>query len=424
MKTVKLNEKQIKAINAPEDNVLIIAPAGSGKTTTLVESIKKYKDDNPSANVVAITFTRKSAEDLRKKLSGYGGITASTIHSWAYQELDKLAEQLQKEDPNYGFKIKLLQEDKIKEILLDIAKQKRYFYIKVDILYSYIMGNYNMDISDSLKTVFQNILHEYILYKRRYGLYDFTDLPLYLLDKLNDYNKDIEHIDGLFVDEFQDVDDIQLEVFERVKAEKKFYIGDPQQSIYIFRGASAEVMKKLRNFKLYNLDVNYRSNQEIVDFASTYQEIAQSDPMLFSAQLESYTSSILCKNGKGGNVFVLNRAGSAYQVNEYMKLKGKEIVEKFLDKEPMILCRKNKEVREIQKLGYSKVQTIHQAKGLEYPAVIVTDFEINGTEDINVAYVAMTRAETDLLAANYPAFIKILEELKKEAPLRKFNNLF
>ena len=709
---LNLNNKQIEAINASEDNVLIIAPAGSGKTTTLVEAIKKYKNENENSNVVAITFTRKSAEDLRLKLSGYGGISSSTIHSWAYQELDRLAEVLQKENPNFGFKIKLLQEDKIKEILLEIANKKKYFYIKVDILYSYIMGNYNMDIRESLKNIFQSILEEYTLYKRRYGLYDFTDLPLYLLDKLKDYNRNIEHIDALFVDEFQDVDDIQLEVFEKVNAEKKFYIGDPQQcqpagtkirmsdgtqknieeisigdrvvsyfpsesyisgcqkssgfkvlefserefandylititsengkvsrytpnhktfaairsdnkynhlvylmedengrfrigtsqfyknyngqdmstfrhklvseryknawilkvaktdkearlyenkysyqfqipqitfqvsksnytnkeidfiyenidtftnakrcleylkldirfpllskndkmdfrrdafrifyainlipevmsilthdpskpatrsknrvpsklisvqkdyikepikvyslkvdvhetyiaddivthnSIYIFRGATEDVMDKLQNFKLYSLDVNYRSNQEIIDFASTYQQLAKIDPLMFSGQLESYRSPIVCENGKGGNVFVLNRVGSAYKVNEYIKYKGKDIVKDFLEKEPMILCRKNKEVREIKQLGYSRVQTIHQAKGLEYPVVIVTDFEIRGIEDINISYVGMTRAETDLLAANYKALIKILEELKKEAPLKRFNNLF
>lgn len=421
---MKLNSKQMEAVNADDSRVLIIAPAGSGKTTTLVESIKKYKNENPDSHVVAITFTRKSAEDLRKKLLGYSSIEASTIHSWAYRELEKLAVILQKENPNYSFKIKLLQEEKIKEILSEITKKNRYFYIKIDILYSFIMGNYNMDIRDSLKRMFINILQEYNVYKRRLGLYDFTDLPLYLLDKLNDFNRDIDHIDGLFVDEFQDVDDIQLELFERVNAEKKFYIGDPQQSIYIFRGASADVMEKLRNFKTYNLDVNYRSNQEIIDFASTYQEIAQNDPMLFSAQLESYRSSILCQNGSGGNVYILNRTGSAYQANQFIKKKGKEIVKEFLEKDPMILCRKNKEVREIQKLGYDKVQTIHQAKGLEYKSVIVTDFEINGTEDINIAYVAMTRAETDLLAANYSAFVKILTELKEEGNLRNYNSLF
>jgi ATP-dependent exoDNAse (exonuclease V) beta subunit len=212
-----------------------------------------------------------------------------------------------------------LQEEKIKEILQELLEKRKYIYVKVNILYNYVMGNYNMDISDKLRAMFQAIHKDYIEYKQKFGLYDFTDLPQYLLDKLNDYDRGIEDIDALFVDEFQDVDDIQLELFERVSAAKRFYIGDPQQSIYIFRGATEDVMKKLRGFKMYNLDVNYRSNQEIIDFASTFQNEAVFNPILFSGQLESYKSSILAEKGDGGEVYVLNRTGSAYKVNEYIK---------------------------------------------------------------------------------------------------------
>lgn len=413
---MSLNRKQIKAVNAKEDNVLIIAPAGSGKTTTLVEAIKKYKIENPADKVVAITFTRKASADLNSRLRGFDNVLTSTIHSWALQELDNLSMDLMAENPNSGFKVKLLQEEKIKEILKDLLKRRRYFYIKVDILYSYIMGNYNMDINMKMRSMFEAIFSDYAFYKDKHGLYDFTDLPKYLLDKLNDYGRDIEHIDALFVDEFQDVDDTQLELFERVIAKKKFFIGDPKQSIYIFRGASEDVMNKLKGFKLYSLDVNYRSHQEIVDFATTFQDKAsQEEGLMFSAQIESYQSSILCENGVGGNVYVLNRKGFAYKVNEYIKKDGLQVVKDFLKTNPMILCRKNKEVREIKALGYDKVQTIHQAKGLEYPSVIVTDFEIGGIEDINISYVAMTRAEKDLLAANYSKLIEYLEKIGRNS---------
>ena len=128
-----------------------------------------------------------------------------------------------------------------------------------------------------------------------------------------------------------------------------------------------------------------------MDFATTFQNIAKQEPITFSGQLESYRSSVLCDKGSGGNVFILTRSGSAYKVNEFIKLRGIEVVKDFMDKEPMILCRTNKSVRAIKELGYDKVQTIHQAKGLD-PAVIVTDFEIKNTEDINIC-VAMTRAK-------------------------------
>jgi len=419
-----LNLKQLEAVNSISEKVLIIAPAGSGKTSTLIAAIKKYKEENIDSNVAAITFTKKSADDLKEKLKNYPDIYPSTIHSWAYQELEKLSETVQKEDEFNGFKIKLLQDEKIKEILEDLLRKRAYSYIKLDILFSYIMGNYNMDITDKLRAMFQAVERDYIEYKEHYNLYDFTDLPKYLLDKLNDYDRRIENIDALFVDEFQDVDDVQLELFERVDAAKKFYIGDPQQSIYIFRGATEDVMKKLRGFTMYNLDINYRSNQEILDFATTYQETALLNPIMFSGQLESYRSSILAEKGEGGIVYILNRTGSAYKVNEYIKERGEKIVEEFLAKGAMILCRKNKEVKAIQDLGYPKAQTIHQAKGLEYEHVIVTDFEVRGIEDINISYVAMTRAEKSLLAANYGAFLKIMEKLAKENKVSSSQKLF
>ena len=709
---INLNPKQMEAVNAVEDKVLIVAPAGSGKTSTLIGAIQKYKEENEDDVVVAITFTNKATDELVHRLGPLKSVYPSTIHSWAYQELSRLSQAIQLEDPNSSFKIKLLQDDRIKEILTEMLKKKKYFYVKVDILFSYIMGNYNMDISDSLRQIFQVVKAEYVNYKEIHGLYDFTDLPKYLLDKLNDYDKDITGIDALFVDEFQDVDDIQLELFERVQAKKKFYIGDPQQcqpagtkirmsdgsqkniedieigdtvvsyfksesyisgcqrsqgfkvlekserdfvgdylisvesengkiskytpnhrtfaairsdneynhlvylmedlkgrfrigtsqfyanyngqdmstfrhkvnsegyvnawiikvcktdkearlyenkysyqfqipqltfqtkksnyteeeidfvyrdldtrenakkllnyllldirypflskndgldfrrdafrefyainlipevmsilthdatqpatrsknrvpsklirvekewiynpikvyslkiethetyvaddivthnSIYIFRGATEDVMKKLHGFKMYNLDINYRSNQEIIDFASTYQQTALSSPITFTGQLESYRSSILCDKGNGGNVYVLARTGSAYKINEFIKYRGDKVVEDFLKLEPMILCRKNKEVKAIKELGWEKVQTIHQAKGLEYPAVIVTDFEIRDVEDINISYVAMTRAESNLLAANYTAFMKIMEKLKPQIQVQSRNSLF
>lgn len=423
-KNIAINQNQLEAINSTSDKILIVAPAGSGKTLTLVSAIKKYKDNNPDAQVVAITFTKKAANNLNDRLKKYNKIFPSTIHSWAYQELEKLSNLLQKEDPYNTFKIKLLQEEKVKEILNELIEKRKYYYIKIDILYSYIMGNYNMDLSMPMKSMFQALEKDYIQYKEDMGLYDFTDLPKYLLDKLKDYDRYIEDTDALFVDEFQDVDDIQLELFNRVLAAKRFYIGDPRQSIYIFRGASEKVMEKLTGFKKYVLDINYRSYQEIIDFATTYRNRALVDPLLFSGLLESFPSDINSMRGSGGEVYVLNRLGSAYKVNEYIKEKGQEIVEKFLEKGSMILCRKNKEVREIKKLGYDNVQTIHQAKGLEYKDVVITDFDIDNEEDINIAYVGMTRAEDSLLAAHYNALIKILVKLSKENKIKSPTSLF
>ena len=74
--------------------------------------------------------------------------------------------------------------------------------------------------------------------------------------------------------------------------------------------------------------------------------------------------------------------------------------------------KKTKKLKQLKELGWEKVQTIHQAKGLEYPAVIVTDFEIRDVEDINISYVAMTRAESNLTSGQLHRFYEDYGKIK------------
>lgn len=77
---MKYNELQQKAIDSMADRVLVVAPAGSGKTATLIGAIKKYAADNPEDRIVAITFTKKAAMELQHKSFGLK-VDCATIHS-------------------------------------------------------------------------------------------------------------------------------------------------------------------------------------------------------------------------------------------------------------------------------------------------------------------------------------------------------
>ena len=86
----------------------------------------------------------------------------------------------------------------------------------------------------------------------------------------------------------------------------------------------------------------------------------------------------------------------------YMNTKRqKEVFDEFIKTNPMILCRTNKQVKAIQEFGYTNVSTVHQAKGLEYDNVIVVDTTIRNMEDLNIAYVALTRARDNMLVVNW-----------------------
>jgi ATP-dependent exoDNAse (exonuclease V) beta subunit len=161
-----------------------------------------------------------------------------------------------------------MEEGKILEILKELIATNK-TKIKPEILYSYVSGNKKMDVTDNYLKTLDALNKKYITFKRKNNLYDFTDYPLYLLTKMREYGERIETLDALFVDELQDVDEEQFELFKMVDAKKKFFIGDPKQSIYIFRGADSEIFRKLDKFSNKTLLVNYRSFQEITDYADT-----------------------------------------------------------------------------------------------------------------------------------------------------------
>lgn len=216
---MKYNEKQQQAIEAPEEKIVVVASPGSGKTMSAVGAIEYYCQHHPGDKVVAITFTRKAAAELSNKTFALP-VSASTIHSWSLKELNKLGMK-------YKFKVSLLQDEQIQQLLKDLSRKCGYYSLNQFMLFSYVMGNYNIDVAQSTKNKFEKVLKTYTKYKRDNKLYDFTDLPLYLRDMLVLYNERITNIDALFVDEFQDVDDIQAEIFGMVDAKKYFYIGDP-----------------------------------------------------------------------------------------------------------------------------------------------------------------------------------------------------
>lgn len=398
---MKYNKLQQEAIDSKAPKVLVVAPAGSGKTSSLVGAIKKYAEDNPTAKIVAITFTKKAALELQSRLFGLK-VECATIHSWSLKELNRLGAK-------HKFRVSILQDSQIQEILKDLSRKCGYYSINMFMLFSYIMGNYNIDVTQGTKMKFEKVMRAYKVYKRENKLYDFTDLPQYLYDMLEKFNEHIEHIDGLFVDEFQDVDDIQEQIFRAVDAEKYFYIGDPRQSIYLFRGATPEVLKKLDDFEKHELLINYRSYQSIIDYADSACKLDRQ----LSRVSRIHDSKVRCaRDDEDGSVYLVDEDGIGYDVvNQTYCDNTYDLLSMFLLKKPYILCRSNKQVKAIESMGYRHVSTVHQAKGLEYNNVIVLDMELTTEEEVNIAYVACTRAQNGLLICDENIFNNMFESI-------------
>ena len=405
----KLDEFQREAAESEADKVVIRAPAGSGKTFVLIAAVSAYRYNNLNDHICAITYTRAARAEMETRLRELGvtDVDVTTIHVWARERLNELSIK-------YDFKVRIMEEPQIKVILTELTNKylitSKVKSVNINILYSYITGSKKMDISDNYRRTLNAIEQRYINYKRDNNLYDFTDYPLYLYNVLIAYNETIKGIDALFVDEFQDVDSTQLAIFKLVNAKKKFFIGDLAQSIFQFRGADGAVFSKLDDFEVFELKYNYRSLQEIIDYATTvylnlFEKASLNEECYISEIMYSHESAIQCARGDGGEVYVINPYGRNGRCgNCHRPQKTSDLLNDFMKTDPMILCRTNKQVKAIKDMGYFNVDTVHQAKGLEYKSVIAIDATIGSTEDLNIAYVAMTRAEDSLMVINWQQF--------------------
>lgn len=446
----QLDKSQYAAVTSGHSNVLISAPAGSGKTKSLITAIASYRYNNAVDRICAITYTRAARAEMSERLNALGvyDVEVSTIHSWSRSMLLAFSKM-------YNFTVTILQESQIravlKEIVTEYLRTSKFKSVNIDILYTFIMGGKNMDVTDNYKRLLNALDSRYQEYKAENHLYDCNDYPKYLYDVLLTYDEYITTIDALFVDEFQDVDLVQLEIFKRVKSSKKFYIGDQKQSIYVFRGADGKAFERLTGFTEFQLQYNYRSYQEIIDWSAyVYSGIKNlknqgakgpsiSDLISSEGFLLPNKSYITCTRGYGGTVSVVTSDGVGYKFTKpkneekdtFLSVTGINNVEQslidMLAKQPRILCRSNKQVKALEGTMYTAT-TVHQAKGLEYDNVIVIDVPIKNEEDLNIAYVALTRAKNNVFIIDWAQFESIVLRSKgggqKGNELYKYNRLF
>lgn len=166
----------------------------------------------------------------------------------------------------------------------------------------------------------------------------------------------------LFVDEFQDLDPLKFNFICSIPSISRFYIGDPNQSIYGYNGAMNDLFNRLINFKVEYRSINYRCTQNINDYA------------------EGFLSE---KN----RPFATSNLDNAGEIDWSMEIP---------DDDSIILCRTNREVDFIsQKYPNRQVMTIHKSKGLTFDSVCVVGINktMDNEEEQNIAYVACTRAK-------------------------------
>ncbi|MDH6603747.1 DNA helicase-2/ATP-dependent DNA helicase PcrA [Bacilli bacterium PM5-9] len=281
----KFNEQQIEAITSTSPYIKVIAGAGSGKTAVLTNRIAyliKERNIN-ERNILAITFTNKAAKEMRERVlqlldtEAFLGLI-TTFHSFCLRVL--------KEDINllgYTRDFNILDSDDQKAILKNINKKlnydKDYFQVKSIIAYiSNQKNNYYPEyLDDFTKNIYEQFYHEYQSYLKDNNSVDFDDLIL-LCVKLFKENEQIldkwrYRFNYIHVDEFQDTNFQQYELIKLLgKDLNVFVVGDPDQTIYTWRGAKIDYILNFENdFKpsqVIKLEYNYRSKKHILDCAN------------------------------------------------------------------------------------------------------------------------------------------------------------
>lgn len=297
-----LNEEQIKAVVNTDGPMIILAGAGSGKTRVLTYKVIyliEEKQVDP-ANILMVTFTNKAAQEMKdrvqKTLKEKTAVTISTFHSLC-------SKILRIDGKNIGIPNNFViydtqdQVDAIKEafkllgisskeykpssILNTISQAKNELIDALSYL-NYARGHFQ-EIVAKTYPVYQKILKDN-------NALDFDDLMLKTVTLFRE-NKEIlskyqNKFKFILIDEYQDTNHAQYELTKLLaqRYQNVSVVGDFSQSIYSFRGADFQNLKKFeedfKNTKTFKLSQNYRSTQKILDAASSVISKNISHPIL------------------------------------------------------------------------------------------------------------------------------------------------
>lgn len=428
----------------------IRAVAGSGKTTTLVMAFQHAPKDS-----LCVAFNKKNSLDLAERMPSH--IVSKTMNALGHAAWQKnLGKTFLKLDTSKLFN--LLKSapfaNQIKTEIPDILRL-------VNVAKSFgISSGYNAPEPD--KEVWGNLAEEFDIEDFDYlfpfaswllkenavqsfqGLIDFNDqiyMPIM-------YGTPFQRYSCVAVDEAQDLSELQHRMISKSLAHngQLIIVGDPNQAIYAWRGASSSSFDDLRekhNLPLFNLTYSFRCPRDIVEEAKKYVPdieaasslsgsvsysdatvlpqkgitvLSRTNANLISLAFQAFRKSIpIHYSGKDflSGIKALNKkyptipALESWRKAELEKTSSQNKISRIEDRFAALVALHetkdvNKAIAEISKTPKEEgliLSTIHKAKGLEWNNVVYLDYfkEKKGEQENNVKYVGVTRAKQNLL---------------------------
>ncbi len=287
-----LNDRQKEAVLYGDGPLLILAGAGSGKTSVLTKRVAyliKERNVSPK-NIVAITFTNKAAKEMKERIikevgkEGYD-IQISTFHSFGLRIIKENYEKL-----GYEKNFTIIDSDDsltvVKKILKEMGIDSTRFnpkFIKNQISSCknemVTPEKYKNLVNDELSDITYKVYKKYQDTLLRNNSLDFDDLLIKPIELFNKYKEVLENYQELFkyvfIDEYQDTNEAQYILSKMISAKYKniCVVGDDAQSIYSWRGANFKNIlnfeKDYKNAKVILLEQNYRSTKTILNAANS-----------------------------------------------------------------------------------------------------------------------------------------------------------
>ncbi|GAA7945753.1 ATP-dependent helicase [Helicobacter pylori] len=343
LETLQLNPEQLKAAKALKGYNLVIASAGTGKTSTIVGRILYLLDNGiKPEEILLLTFTNKASNEMIARVAKYSKssskIEAGTFHAVAYRYLKEHYPNLSLKQPK---ELKKLLESIVdtKNALTDDDK-KPYTSQHLYALYSlYTNALKQEDFSAWLSSknpehtpyaaFYENILDEFENTKKKHNYIDYNDLLLLfkqaMLERPSPYKE-------VLCDEFQDTNPLQESILDAINPPSLFCVGDYDQSIYAFNGADISIIsnftQKYKNAQVFTLTKNYRSSKEILDLAN---QVIQRNERIYPKNLE------VVKSGHFNKPALLNYNDNIAQCQDI----AKRIVMRKNFKEVAVIFRNN-----------------------------------------------------------------------------------
>jgi len=277
---IGLTEAQKEAAFHVEGPMLVLAGAGSGKTRSVTARIAHMINLGiPASSIVAVTFTNKAAGEMKERVHKMtnSNVMIATFHSLGAKILRESARAIGLH-PSFT----IYDEEDQEKVIRECLKQDGDEVSKADVK---LLKNFISKCKNSFaipNEPMTPLFHRYQEKLKSYGAVDFDDLIYLTVKSLKEYPEVLQQYQArwrfFLIDEYQDTNHSQYELIKLLlgETENVFAVGDPDQSIYSWRGSTIRNIMQFesdfRNARIVRLEENFRSTNTILRAANSVIE--------------------------------------------------------------------------------------------------------------------------------------------------------